>query len=161
MIFIESKMNNTRKPIFFIFLVVVLIIVVLVILSIGNTIPREYKNLVTQFIELRGENNPDVYELCFYKPEYEYFKQMMIDGAPRLLSMEVVQYEKINDKLYVFLTKAELAEIYEMGYSFVAKIDGEIRIIINARDIPDDLIEGVDIDKYHYYGSNGTGELLS
>lgn len=86
----------------------------------------------------------------------------MLEGAPRLQSVEIVKYEKISDKLYAFLLKAQLSEIYEMGYSFVAEINGEIQIVINARDIPDSLIGGLDIDEYrYYYESDGDGELIS
>lgn len=125
-------------------------------------VPHEYKEVVEQYIKLRGENDPVAYDLCYFRPENKHFKQLMIDGCPVLLGAEVERYEKISDDLYAFLAKYELSEIYEKGYSFVANIDGQIQVIVNIRDVPDSIAEGINIEKYRYFSENsGSGELLT
>lgn len=60
---------------------------------------------------------------------------------------------KINDKLYEYnvLIKTDFApEEYTRVYYFVGNIDGELKFIVNASFVPDELSDGLDAGAYSY-----------
>ena len=104
-----------------------------------NQAPSEYRNLVKEYLELREVNSSKAYDLCYFKPEYAFVKQALINSGMKVLKTDIKELKKINDNLYSFLVEYELEDTRERGYSFVANINGELYIIVNKRDIPDNL----------------------
>lgn len=71
----------------------------------------------------------------------------------RLISYEIESSTKINDKLYEYnvLIKTDFApEEYTRVYYFVGNIDGELKFIVNASFVPDELSDGLDVGAYSY-----------
>lgn len=119
--------------------------------ELKNEIPYQYDTLVKDYLRLRSQNDADAYAMCYYKPEYEFVLDLMIAEGSVILNAELLQYEKINDNLYAFLARYELKHYCEEEYSYVATIDGKPYIIVNKRDIPDELKKGFDEEKFNYY----------
>lgn len=73
-------------------------------------------------------------------------------------SYDIVSMEKINDDLYaltvdyVDVPEDENEEYTEdvTAYNFIGKIDGQWRYIFNKRNIPEEIQENFDPDKYIY-----------
>ena len=71
----------------------------------------------------------------------------------RLISYEIESSTKINDKLYEYnvLIKTDFEpEEYTRVYYFVGNIDGELKFIVNASFVPDELSDGLDVGAYSY-----------
>ena len=71
--------------------------------------------------------------------------------------IKIESFEKINDNLYglVVLTKTEqsmitFGDIYRSVFNFVGYIDGEWRYINGVANIPTDIQENLDVNKYTY-----------
>ena len=90
--------------------------------------------------------------------EYAYFPNDDLRLAHeqsnmRLISFEIESSTKINDKLYEYnvLIKTDFApEEYTRVYYFVGNIDGELKFIVNASFVPDELSDGLDVGAYSY-----------
>ena len=90
--------------------------------------------------------------------EYAYFPNDDLRLAHEQSNMRLISYEiesstKINDKLYEYnvLIKTDFApEEYTRVYYFVGNIDGELKFIVNASFVPDELSDGLDVGAYSY-----------
>ena len=121
----------------------------------NEKIPDQYQELVDDYLVLREDNNPKAYDLCYFKPEYEFVRDSLISDGSKIIDTEIIGQEKINEKLYAFLIRYELDHSYEESYSFVAVIEGTPYIIVNKRDIPDELKAGYNEEQFSYYWENG------
>ena len=121
-----------------------------------NQAPSEYRNLVKEYLELRELNNSQAYDLCYFKPEYAFVKQGLINSESKVLKTDIKKFKEINDNLYSFLVEYELEDIRERGYSFVANINGELYIIVNKRDIPDNVKKNYIESEYDLEMSDGS-----
>lgn len=109
-------------------------------------LPMQYKDLVRQYLALREANDDTAYDLCYFKPKYEYIKAMMIEDLPPLTSIELEKVEKVNDQLFALLIKYESGDSPEKTYSeelysFVGTIDGMDYIILNQSNLPYELVK--------------------
>lgn len=113
-----------------------------------NQVPSEYRNLAKEYLELRESNSNHAYDLCYFKPEYAFVKQALIDNGNKVLNTDIKEFKKVNSNLYSFLVEYELKDFKERGYSFVANIEGKLYVIVNKRDIPDNLKENYNENEY-------------
>ena len=98
--------------------------------------------------------------------EYVYFNNdweagVFAESIDVLLSYEILSSEKLTDSLYVFHVEYDTAAGRERGrisaaYNFVAVIDGEYRVVVNIKNLPEDLQEGIDVSK----DSNDTSDTI-
>lgn len=114
-----------------------------------------YENLIEEYLDLRERNDPAAFDLCYFKPEYEYIRDMLLAENYQILSTEILDSEKINENLYAFFIRYNLEEYDEESYSFVAKINEKLYVIINNRDIPEELKENYNNEKFSRYLENG------
>lgn len=131
----------------------------------------------TVAIKREQQNSPDAAQTYFeeylevcksgYKnaAEYVYFDNdwemefFVGNVGEKLLDYTILGSESINDSLTAFQVELETASDRTLGrkptiYNFVAKIDGEYKVITNIRNVPDSLREGIDEDKYTSPDSN-------
>lgn len=139
----------------------ILLVAGLIVLLIHSSVPKEYRELVDQYLHLCERNDPTAYDLCYFKPEYKEIKQALVDSKNVLISTKLLKYKKVNDNLYAFLVRYELINYYEESYSFVATIQGKRYIILNKWNIPDDLMVGYDKDDLNTYLPSDNKDILN
>lgn len=139
----------SKKCYFLLFFFVLLVVFISIIVFIKYKQTNEYKDLAKEYLNLRESNNNQAYDLCYFKPEYTFVKQALIDSGIKILKTDMKKFKKINNNLYVFLIEFELEDTLEMAYSYVANIDGKLYIIINKRDIPDNLKKNYNESEYN------------
>lgn len=76
-----------------------------------------------------------------------------------MIDYTVLNSEFINDSLTAFQVELETASDRALGrkpiiFNFVAKIDGDYKVITNIRNVPDSLREGIGEGKYTSPDSN-------
>ena len=82
--------------------------------------------------------------------ENEEKEEMFLDSSGiRLLSYEILQSEKINDNLTAVTYYSEDSLYGELTWtSFVARMDGEYKVIRNVSSVPEELSENLVVDNY-------------
>lgn len=82
--------------------------------------------------------------------ENEEKEEMFLDSSGnRLLSYEILQSEKINDNLTAVTYYSEDNLYGELTWtSFVARMDGEYKVIRNVSSVPEELSENLVEDNY-------------
>lgn len=86
--------------------------------------------------------------------ENEDTKKFYIESGEKALDYRIESFEKINDNLYgiTVLIKTNMTENnYLRVYNFVLNIDGEWKYANGVNNIPDNLSENLDNEKYSYH----------
>lgn len=146
------RITNKSKIILFVFVLLVTCIGTIAVIKYKQT--SKYENLAKEYLELRESNNNQAYDLCYFKPEYIFVKQALIDSGMKVLKTDIKEFKKINNDLYAFLVEYELKDTLERGFSFVANIDDKLCIIVNKRDIPDNLKKNYNENEYKIESSD-------
>ena len=79
----------------------------------------------------------------------------------RIVDYEILGAEKINDELYAFTLHLEkTADTYPKRYYFVGLIDGEWCVMLNIYNIPAELQDGFDKDRFTLTSEDLDGGIL-
>ncbi len=124
-----------------------------------STVPIEVTTLMKDYMEAYSQGTE-------YSVEYVYFEDAFkrdayIASGDRLFSYSVEYIEKINEDLYAFtvVVKTEQSTLYsangyERVYNFIARINNEWWYINGVSNIPLNLRDGLEEDKYKYNDDN-------
>ena len=148
-----KKENSKRTGTIILFLVLALLLIFIIFIkNTGKANEGEdYQQQLELYLEA-AKGSPQK------SSEYAYFPNDDLRLAHEQSNMRLISYEiesstKINDKLYEYnvLIKTDFApEEYTRVYYFVGNIDGELKFIVNASFVPDELSDGLDVGAYSY-----------
>lgn len=148
-----KKENSKRTGTIILFLVLALLLIFIIFIkNTGKANEGEdYQQQLELYLEAAKESPQK-------SSEYAYFPNGDLRLAHEQSNMRLISYEiesstKINDKLYEYnvLIKTDFApEEYTRVYYFVGNIDGELKFIVNASFVPDELSDGLDVGAYSY-----------
>lgn len=144
-----------RNKRYILFFILIIIFFGLFVLFFYNSNASKYENIIREYLSLREKNDPAAFDLCYFKPEYEYVRDILIADNSQILDTEILNSEKVNENLHAFFIRYELEDFNEESYSFVARIHGNLYVIVNIRDIPEELKENFDYEKFSRYLENG------
>ena len=90
--------------------------------------------------------------------EDEFVRQAYLSVEDQLISYQIEHIEKVNDNLYALTIKMKTTQtvmlrgdVWSEVYNFVARIDGQWKFINGVGNIPDDLQENLEKEKYSYH----------
>lgn len=140
-----------------IFLIIIFLFTVYLISDSKNIInyaqeKTEMEDIINEYISARNTQDIDkALQLLYHKPEYEYYIDYYIDDMksfhPDIQNFKINNISQINKYLcrlnaVYYDAVTEETVIWE---PYIAKIDGEFKIILNSRDIPDKYIKNTTI----------------
>lgn len=142
-----------KKSIVFIFVILAVLLAINVIFwhmaskRYISFIPSDVTNVLYSYLDI-CENNPED-AVVYTHFENETDKQMYIAAAYRIVGYEILGAEKINDNLYAFTLHIERTfNTYPKRYYFIGKFDDSFKIMVNIGNVPEELQEGLDIERY-------------
>lgn len=81
--------------------------------------------------------------------EYDSEQEAYEASYRKILEYEILGAEKINEKLYAFTLHLEKEfDTYPKRYYFVGLIDGDWCVMLNIYNIPEELQDGFNIDRF-------------
>lgn len=149
--------------------VVVLVCLLICIVAIGQFMPKdrdseegpdialpaEALDLINNYMSAFKKGTDKSVEYIYMEDEFK--RSAYINSGDMLIDYKIESFEKINDNLYglVVLTKTEqsmitFGDVYRSVFNFVGYIDGEWRYINGVANIPTDIQENLDVNKYTY-----------
>lgn len=107
---------------------------------------------------MQSEGTEISVQYTYFKAENDFIRTAYIDDKTALLNYEIMSIDKINHYLYAITYSYEREsdtgipgeKDTGVAYNYVANIDGEYALIVNANDIPDDLRKNFDPSQYRY-----------
>lgn len=121
----------------------------------NTALPAEALDLINNYMSAFREGTDKSVEYIYMEDEFK--RSAYINSGDMLIDYKIESFEKINDNLYglVVLTKTEqsmitFGDIYRSVFNFVGYIDGEWRYINGVANIPTDIQENLDVNKYTY-----------
>ena len=94
---------------------------------------------------------------CYFNGNEDVLKTTLEGG--QILSYEIIRVQKYSDKLWEiesFCTDSQIPSgLY--GVHYIVIIDGEYRVCLNLRWVPDELLEGIEIEPYQIHGPDIIG----
>lgn len=113
-------------------------------------IPEDVESFLEEYLEVRREGTDKAVEYVYFPEEYANHYELYKNSGDILLEYSISESKKVNDGLYAFRIRfASEGAPVEEAYNFVAVIDGEYRIIINRRSVPEELRENFTEDDYY------------
>lgn len=128
----------------------------------GEDIPAEVADFIVEYYEAFKKSEGDARPYRYYISEE--IKERTYANSPdyKVLEYEIKDGEKLSDNLYAFKIsvlmdtmpqeKIDNRDFYSY-YNFVAKIDGKWLICPGKADIPADMKEGFDLDRFQNDGT--------
>lgn len=114
-----------------------------------KTTPREYYE---GYLETCKSGYTDAVDFVYFDNDWE---AEFYVGNPmnKLLEYTIIDEQQINDSLVAFEVEFESAADRNLGqtvtaYNFVGIVDGEYKVMTNARNIPESLRENFDEDDF-------------
>lgn len=94
---------------------------------------------------------------CYYNGDEEGFNKAL-EGIQTTF-YEIIRVQKYTDALWEieFFFKDSFIPSGMYGVNYVALIDGEYRVCTNLRWVPDELLEGIEIEPYQIHGPDIIG----
>lgn len=153
-------MKTQKKLIILIFsiLILILIFAVHIVSSSKNVINinqenLEMENVFNEYISARNAQDINkALQLLYFKPEYEYYIDYYIDDMKAF--PPDIQNFKINDIIQINKYLCQLDSVYTDAANnetiiwepYIVKINGEFKIILNPRNIPNKYNKNVIIN---------------
>lgn len=122
-----------------------------------DNVPEEVSDFAELVLSQWQENGKNAISEYYYI--IDPTEQSAFDNSTMTVqSYDIVSMEKINDDLYALTVdyvnvpedKSEEYTEDVTAYNFIGKIDGQWRYIFNKRNIPEEIQENFDPDKYIY-----------
>lgn len=125
----------------------------------GAVLPKEASDIVDAYMEAYAKGNSYSVEYAHF--EDEFVRQAYLSVEDQLISYQIEHIEKVNDNLYALTIKMKTTQtvmlrgdVWSEVYNFVARIDGQWKFINGVGNIPDDLQENLEKEKYSYHNEN-------
>ena len=115
-----------------------------------SDVPKEAVDLYYDYLDALSDGFTDALAekyLHIEIPDPEPFT-----GQCKVAKYKIFGWEALSDKLWVVshnLTVTDYPEIGE-GVNFVGIVDGEYRVMRGVIDIPEELKEGLDLERFEY-----------
>lgn len=153
----------------FIAVVAVLVCLLVCIAAIGQFVPKgrdteegpdtalpaEALDLINNYMSAYKKGADKSIEYIYMEDEFK--RSAYINSGDMLIDYRIESFEKINDNLYglVVSIKTEqsmmtFGDVYRSVFNFVAYINGEWRYINGVANIPANIQENLDVNKYTY-----------
>lgn len=119
-----------------------------------ETVRQVYERFLNMSMD--AETFDDAMDMLHYELETD-FKDGLRESRDYLTHYEILTQEKINDGLYAFKIYMESEKLNPDGdemYHFVGRINGAWKVMLALQEIPKDLWENLDVDKYIDPGPN-------
>lgn len=123
--------------------------------NIQLEIPNEIDEIITNYYSAYKEGVANSVDYTYFPNEI--IKNSYVDSNDYLIEYSIVSIDKINDNLYdiVLDTKTMISTIFnpnefERVYNFIGKIDGTWYHINNVSNIPLEIQENLQTEKYEY-----------
>ena len=120
----------------------------------SRSIPDEVVQLAEEYLDALINSTSKPIDIVYFKPEHDTEKEDYLNQGYPLLSYKIEDIEEINKDLYCLTILYELSTTsgnYIKAYNFIGVIDGEYKFIINQRDIPENIKENFESEKYIYF----------
>ena len=122
-------------------------------------IPSDVTDFFYSFLETLQDHPEDAVTYCHFETDGE--KDDYSHSNVHVLSYELLGVEKINDDLYAFTIHLEKEfDTYPKRYYFIGKIDGNLRLMVNAGNIPEELKGGFDEKRFTLTWEDFNGDAL-
>lgn len=122
-------------------------------------LPDEVCDLIHNYMSAYKEGTDKSVEYIYMEDEFK--RSAYINSGDKLVDYKIESFEKINDNLYglVVLSKTtqsmmRFGDGYRSVFNFVAYINGEWRYINGVNNIPDDIRDNLDVNRYTYSDDN-------
>ena len=110
-------------------------------------IPSDVTGYFYSFLDVLQDHPKDAAEYCHFETEHE--EEAYRRSNVHVLSYELLGAQKINDDLYAFTIHLEKEfDTYPKRYYFVGRIDGKLRMMVNAGNIPETLKDNFDAEAF-------------
>lgn len=122
-------------------------------------IPSDVTDYFYSFLNTLQDHPEDAVTYCHFETDGEKVAYSL--SNVHVLSYELLGVEKINDDLYAFTIHLEKEfDTHPRRYYFVGKIDGNLRLMVNAGNIPEELKEGFDEKRFTLTWRDFNGDAL-
>lgn len=115
----------------------------------SESIPDDVQSFMDAYLEACKDGPEESVKYVYYPEEYADLYAYHLESGSTLSSYEIKDRQRINDSLYSFHMHYVTNWGDSEGYTFVALIDDEYRIILNTEYIPHDLRQGVNEEDYY------------
>ena len=115
----------------------------------SESIPDDVQAFMDAYLEACKDGPEESVKYVYYPEEYADLYAYHLESGSTLSSYEIKDRQRINDSLYSFHMHYVTNWGDSEGYTFVALIDDEYRIILNTEYIPHDLRQGVNEEDYY------------
>jgi beta-lactamase regulating signal transducer with metallopeptidase domain len=114
-------------------------------------VPQEAQDVLNNYIKaVKTGDISAAIGYMYYDDERDY---PQYDESPWFTDYNIVSYGYINDKLYSVTITVD-ANTLSQGWNFLGNINGEWKVITNAGQIPAEITENIDYNKYIYDDPN-------
>jgi beta-lactamase regulating signal transducer with metallopeptidase domain len=114
-------------------------------------VPQEAQDVLNNYIKaVKTGDISTAIGYMYYEDERDYPQP---DETPWFTDYNIVSYGYINDELYSVTITVD-ADTLSQGWNFLGSINGEWKVIANAGQIPADIAENIDYNKYVYSDPN-------
>lgn len=126
--------------------------------SIPDGVPENIYDFLVSYLETR-ENDPDnSVDYCHF--EYEMEEQAYINSFLEIQGYEVIHVDTLADGFYAFKVHLEReADLSTDVYLFVGPVNGQLSLMNNVYNVPEEIRLQIDEDAFYEYTYAGT--LLS
>lgn len=123
----------------------------------GSEAPEAVQEYYTQFLDTVKAEPWSVATGQYCHFEEEWVRDMCAEVEERVVGYEIIEWEQLSDCLWAVQGDFETESDVVGGtcYHFVGQIDGRYYVMINARQIPEEMKEGLDMERFA-----PTGEVL-
>ena len=123
------------------------------------SVPDEVSNVMYSYLET-CKNHPEAIPSHMHF-EYADEQEAYEKSYRKIVDYEILGAEKINDDLYAFTLHLEkAADTYPKRYYFVGLIDGEWCVMLNIYNIPAELQDGFNKDRFTLTSEDLDGGIL-
>ena len=114
-------------------------------------VPEEVSTLVDTYMKAYKIGTGESVRYAHFESDFK--KEAYLESGDKLLDYKIESTEKINDSLFAFTILAKTTQTdnsYLRVYNFVAQIDNSWYFINGVGNIPQDLKDNLDEEKYTY-----------
>lgn len=146
-------MNKHFRPISLIIIIGVLLVVTyFVSLSVIakrtiSFIPSDMTNFLYSYMDTCEKHPEDAPTYTHFETEDERLAHSR--SNLKIVAYELLGAEKVNDNLYAFTLHLQKEyATYPKRYYFVGRINGKLYLMVNAHNVPEELREGFDAERF-------------
>lgn len=148
-----------KKNIEYVFGIITLLLILELSACSGDLENNEFNIVLKNYMEAYKDGGTSESVVYTYFMD-ESKKKIYADTNDHLIDYKVEESEKINDDLYAYTILVQTEQLKELKlikegeylriYNFVARIDGRLYYINGINNIPDNIKNDLDEEKYSY-----------